>query len=558
MGFGVWGNMAPIAGAVVASGVFVVTGQNKIVQHLEGGVIREIYVREGDTVEAGQLLLELDDTAARAELQRLFLRRIRLTAIDARLQAEMREEQDITLPAEISDCARGRSPEVREIVDSQQMTFTARRNNLNSDVKSIDESIKALEERIRGSRVQLDAVKRQIVLLDEEIETKDRLVQAGLVRKPELMVLQRTKANLEGEVGRIMGDIGDAKERIARALEQINGVRKTAIKTAVEQMHEVRGELADVRERMLSAKGILDRVRVTAPVSGVVVKLRYHTRGGVIEAGKNIMELLPLKDELIIEARLRPQDIDSVKHGQHAMVRLTALNQRITPMVSGEVMYLSADTLADEKKSQQVGPTDIYLVRVRLNREESHGTSGLQPDARHAGRGLHQDGGTDVLPVHRQADPRQHDARIPGALGIRTRNQTTHIGKASAVHIDIIETLPSLAKLEDNWNAVYDADDEAQIFLSWQWLSGWLSSIQGPWFILAAKAGEAADLPYVAFFPLRLQTTIEKSDVVQRHADGGQFRRRLHRHHLQARGGEQGHSGLCPLHQADELGAPQS
>ena len=103
MGFGVWGNMAPIAGAVVASGVFVVTGQNKIVQHLEGGVIREIYVREGDTVEAGQLLLELEDTAARAELQRLFLRRIRLSAMDARLQAEMREEQEITLPAEIGN-----------------------------------------------------------------------------------------------------------------------------------------------------------------------------------------------------------------------------------------------------------------------------------------------------------------------------------------------------------------------------------------------------------------------------------------------------------------------
>lgn len=378
MGFGVWGNVAPIAGAVVASGVFVVTGQNKIIQHLEGGVIREIYVREGDKVEAGQILLELDETASRAELQRLFLRRIRLTAIDARLQAEMREEPEINLPDEISNWL-AKSPEVKEIVDSQQLTFAARRNNLQSDIKSIDESIRALEERIRGSRVQLDAVKRQIVLLEEEIETKDRLVQAGLVRKPELMVLQRSKANLEGEVGRIMGDIGDAKERIARAVEQINGVRKTAIKTAVEQMHEIRGELADVRERMLSAKGILDRVRVTAPVSGVVVKLRYHTRGGVVEAGKNIMELLPLKDELIIEARLRPQDIDSVKHGQTAMVRLTALNQRITPMVSGDVVYLSADTLADEKKSQQVGPTDIYLVRVRLNREESRNIPDFSP-----------------------------------------------------------------------------------------------------------------------------------------------------------------------------------
>jgi HlyD family secretion protein len=366
MGFGVWGNTAPIAGAVVASGVFVVTGQNKIIQHLEGGVIREIYVREGDRVEAGQVLLDLDETMPRAELQRLFLRRLRLTAIDSRLMAEMREDGEVTFPAEIVN-ALATTPEAKEILDNQKLAFTARRNNLDSDIKSIDESIKALEERIQGSRVQLGAVKRQIVLLDEEIETKDRLVQAGLVRKPELMALQRTKANLEGEIGRIMGDIGDAKERIARAVEQINGVRKTAIKTAVDQLHEIRGELADVRERMLSSKGVLDRVRITAPVSGVVVKLRYHTQGGVVEAGKNIMELLPLKDELIIEARLRPQDIDSVKRGQKATVRLTALSQRITPMVSGDVIYLSADTLADEKKSQQVGPTDIYIVRVKLD-----------------------------------------------------------------------------------------------------------------------------------------------------------------------------------------------
>jgi HlyD family type I secretion membrane fusion protein len=378
MGFGVWGNTAPIAGAVVASGVFVATGQNKIIQHLEGGVIREIYVREGDVVEPGQVLLDLDDTAARAELQRLFLRRVRLSSIDARLQAEMREEPEIRWPDDVTK-ALVVLPEAKEIIESQTMTFTARRNNMNSDIKSIDESIKALEERIQGSRVQLAAVKRQIVLLDEEIETKDRLVQAGLVRKPELMVLQRSKANLEGEVGRIMGDIGDAKERIARAVEQINGVRKTAIKTAVEQLHEVRGELADVRERMLSAKGVLDRVRITAPVAGVVVKLRYHTQRGVVEAGKNIMELLPVKDELIIEARLRPQDIDSVKHGQKAAVRLTALSQRITPMVSGVVIYLSADTLADEKKSSQVGPTDIYLVRVKLDSEESRKIPDFSP-----------------------------------------------------------------------------------------------------------------------------------------------------------------------------------
>lgn len=376
MGFGVWGNTAPIAGAVVASGVFVATGQNKIIQHLEGGVIRDIHVREGDVVEQGQLLVELDSTAPNTELRRLFLRRTRLTAIDARLHAEMREQPEITFPEELTDSD---GPEVKEILESQRLTFTARRNNMNSDIAGIKEGINALNERIQGSRIQLDGVRRQIKFIEEEVETKEYLLKTGLVRKPELLILQRTQANLEGEVGRIMGDIGDAKERIARALEQINGVKKTAIKTAVEQMHEVRGELVDVRERMLNAKGVLDRVRIAAPVRGVVVKLRYHTQGGVIEAGKSIMEILPLKDELIIEARVRPQDIDSVKHGQHATVRLTAMNQRITPMISGDVIYLSADTLADERKSQQMGPTDIYIVRVKLNIEEAATIPGFSP-----------------------------------------------------------------------------------------------------------------------------------------------------------------------------------
>jgi HlyD family secretion protein len=377
LGFGVWANMAPISGAVVASGVFVATGQNKIIQHLEGGVIREIYVREGDVVEQGQLLLELDETGPRAELRRLFLRSIRLTAINARLQAEMREDPEITFPDELKRAES--QAEVKDILESQQLTFTARRNNMNSDIQGINEGINALNERITGSRVQLDGVRRQITLIEEEVEAKKYLLQTGLVRKPELLILQRTQANLEGEVGRIIGDIGDAKERIAKAVEQINGVHKMAIKTAVEQMHEVRGDMADVRERMLSAKGVLDRIHVVAPVKGVVVKLRYHTQGGVIEAGKNILEILPLQDELIIEARVRPQDIDNVKHGQHATIRLTALSQRITPMVSGEVIYLSADTLADEKKSQQVGPTDIYIVRVKLNTEEASKIPGFSP-----------------------------------------------------------------------------------------------------------------------------------------------------------------------------------
>ncbi|MGY3234163.1 HlyD family type I secretion membrane fusion protein [Bradyrhizobium sp. USDA 4472] len=377
MGFGVWGSTAPIAGAVVASGVFVATGENKTIQHLEGGVIRKIAVREGNVVQAGQTLMELDPTTPKAELRRLQIRQSRLVAEDTRLQAEIHEQDAVSFPDELTE--RASDPEILEILNTQRMTLVARRNNLKSDIAAVEASIKAIEERIEGSKVQLDSVKRQMELLDEDIDTKQRLLQSGLVKKPDVLLLQRTKANLEGEVGRIMADIGDAKERIARSLEQITGLRRDAVKKAVDQLRDVRGELADVNERVLSAKAVLDRINIVAPVEGIVVKMRYHTEGGVVEPGKPIMEILPLNAELIIEARVRPQDIDSVRRGQHAMVRLTALSQRVTPMISGDVIYLSADSLPDEHKSMQVGPTDVYVARVRLNAAEAANLPNFSP-----------------------------------------------------------------------------------------------------------------------------------------------------------------------------------
>jgi len=238
-GFGVWGHTAPIAGAVVAGGIFVATGQNKIVQHLEGGVVREILVREGDIVKAGQPLIYLDETSPRAELRRLELRRIRLLAIDARLQAEMKEQTELVFPDAIIPAAH--DADVNTILESQQLTFDARRKTLESDITTIKESIKALHERIEGSKVQLAGVHEQIAFIEEEIEAKNHLLKTGLVRKPEVLLLQRARANLQGEVGRLQGEIGDAKERIARALEQIAGTKKAAIKAAVEQLHEAQG-----------------------------------------------------------------------------------------------------------------------------------------------------------------------------------------------------------------------------------------------------------------------------------------------------------------------------
>jgi HlyD family type I secretion membrane fusion protein len=364
LGFGAWANSAPIAGAVIANGVFVATGQNKIVQHLEGGVIRDILIREGDIVEPGQTLINLDETSAKAELRRLLLRETRLLTTDARLQAEMREDKAIQL----SDYIRGRlhDPDVKSNVESQELTFTARRNSLNSEIATLKEAIAAFQERMDGTKVQLAGVHRQLALFAEELEGKSSLLQGGLIRKPEVLALQRARANLEGEVGRLTGEIGNAREQIARAKEQMAVSRNTAIRAAAEQLHEVRAELADVRERIGSAKGVLERITIAAPVKGVVVKLRYHTPGGVIEAGKPVLEIVPVQEELIIEVRVRPQDIENVKRGSTAVVRLNSLNRRITPMINAEVVYVSADALPNERAAQQA-PNDLYVARVKLD-----------------------------------------------------------------------------------------------------------------------------------------------------------------------------------------------
>lgn len=371
LGFGYWAGSALIAGAVVTTGSFVATGENKIVQHPDGGVIKEIRVREGDRVETGQVLIVLDDTTPRAELRRLVLREARLEAMRYRLQAEAERKTILAWPSTFAPYAD--DPEAKAMLEAQFSTFEARRKNVESDVAALQESISALVERIDAGRIQLRNTERQAALYSEEIESKVPLANSGLIRKSELLTLQRGHAAQSGEIGRLMGEVGDARERIARTKEQINGVYHAAVKTAMEQLHETLGELQDVRERIRSQRAILDRVQITAPVHGAIVKMRYHTPGGVIEPGRSIMDILPVNENLVIEARVRPQDIDHVKVGQATTIRLNFMNARSTPMLSGTVIYVSADAVPDKagfNASLDGNSRDVYLARVRLDTEE--------------------------------------------------------------------------------------------------------------------------------------------------------------------------------------------
>ena len=378
LGFGFWGGTAQIAGAVVTSGAFVASGQNKVVQHLEGGVIRDILVREGDFVASGQTLILLDDTTPKAELRRLELRRAKLLVTTARLRAESEEREDFATPPELTGVTE--DADISHILATQRLTFVVHRRGLDSDISALQDGINALQQRVDGSTTQRDAVRKQLDLIEEELSGKETLLRSGFIRKPEVLALARARANLEGEIGRLTGEIGDARERISRGEEQIQNARNTLIKTAVEQLHDMNAELYDVRERIRAANRILERITITAPVRGVVVKMRYHTEGGVIEPGKNILEIVPIEEELVIEVRVRPQDIDSVKHGQAATVRLTALNRRTTPMVTGQVIYLSADAVPDETRGRvQTTQPDVYVARVRLDAGQAMTVPGFVP-----------------------------------------------------------------------------------------------------------------------------------------------------------------------------------
>jgi HlyD family type I secretion membrane fusion protein len=372
-GFGVWATVAPLASAVVASGSFVATGQNKQVQHLEGGIIRELLVKEGDVVEASQPLLRLDDTAAVSKFRRLVVRQSRLLATSVRLRAEIGGSGQLQLPSALTDDAA--DPEVKSIVQSQKAELAARRQSIANQEEVLRKEIAGLRESVRGYEAQADANRARFTLFDEELKAKGPLIEHQLIRKSEILALQRSEVGLQGELGELLGRSGDATERIARAEQQIAQLRLTAIEKASEELRGTDTELDDLREQILAAQDVVRRTEVRAPVRGIVVKLNQYTTGGVIAPGGVILELLPINDELVIEARVNPNEITHVKEGQNALVRLTALNQRLTPMIEGRVVYVSADTVMDQSarrnNEQDNGRRETFIVRVRLDERDA-------------------------------------------------------------------------------------------------------------------------------------------------------------------------------------------
>lgn len=357
--FGGWAILAPLDSAAVAPGVVSVEGSRKTVQHLEGGIIAEILVKDGDRVKAGQPLIRLDDTQPKANLKLLQGRLYSALALEARLVAERDGKAEITFPDSLLE--KKDDPKIDEIITGQINIFQARREALSGKENILKLRSAQLNEEITGLKGQIGAEDTQLRLIAAEIADVAGLVKKGLAPKPRLLSLQRRQAEIEGSRSKNHAQIARAMQSIAETSLQISELRTTAINEAVEQVRDVQNDLGDLLEKTRAAKDVLSRMEIRAPRDGAVVNLKVHTPGGVIAPGEPLLDIVPLDVRLIVEARVDPKDIDVVRPGLASQIRLSAFSQRRTKPLEGRVLTVSADVLRDDRTGRS-----YYLARIEI------------------------------------------------------------------------------------------------------------------------------------------------------------------------------------------------
>lgn len=362
-GFLVWAATAELAGAVIASGFVAANGENQTIQHLEGGIVKDILVKEGDVVAAGQPLIVLDPTLVEANLNRSRKTLATLRADEARLLAELFDRSEIAFPPEL--LVDTIDPALRNFIESKRTEFELRTLRYRNEVRILEERLAGLGEEIAGTNAQRVATQKQIELMRAELKDLDYLFQKGLARQDRIFAMQRSEADLEGRDGALLATIGKAKQTIAEVRQQIEKLGHDRRTEAGTKLSETRTRIADTLEQIVAYESILSRIVIRAPASGTVVRLNVNTVGAVISPGQAVAELLPKNADLVVEARLQLMDIDAVQVGRPANVRLSALNHRTTPVVASQVVYVSADKLTD-KQSQQA----YYRVRLSLDLDQ--------------------------------------------------------------------------------------------------------------------------------------------------------------------------------------------
>jgi len=368
---GGWLVFVPLAGAVVVPGNLVVQSNVKAIQHPTGGVVADIKVKNGSRVQAGDLLIKLDATQAQTSLQVVSKQLDEVRAKLARLTAERDGLDHFDPPKGLA--SRSTDENVASVLASEETLFKARFTARQSQKDLLQSKIAQLTQEISGLESQITSKAKQLELIQGELTGVQDLYDKHLVPLTRLTALQRESARIEGERGQLESTIAETKSKIGESQLQILRTEQDFRTDVVKDLGEAQAKEAELSERGVAARDLLDRIEIRSPTSGVINQLNAHTIGGVIRAGDTIMEIVPDTDDLQIEARLQPQDIDQVHTGQTAFVRLSAFDRQTTPQLAGQVSYVSADTSKDQQSN-----SSYFTVRVLLPEEERRHLAGQQ------------------------------------------------------------------------------------------------------------------------------------------------------------------------------------
>ncbi len=371
--FGLGGGLAaaiPLASAALAPGVISPDGSRKAVQHLEGGIVRAIHVREGDVVAPGQPLVTLEGTQARADLGELHERMLYLTAIEARLTAEQVQATRILRPGTID--ALGSADAVAAVLKGQQDLFESRKATQTGRERILEQRILQLREESNGLREVITAQDTQLRLIQQEIDSVNILLLKGLERVPRLLGLQRQQAELRGERANNKSRIARNDQAIGQTEMELLTTRQQMREKVNEELGTVRTELATLRSKLPARTDVLARTTVAAPIGGTVMNVRVTTETGVVKPGEMLLEIVPGEAKLIIDARVRPGDIDVVRAGLRTKVVFSAFAQRNLPQFHGTLRSISADRLTDERTGEH-----YFLAKVEVDADD---IKALRPD----------------------------------------------------------------------------------------------------------------------------------------------------------------------------------
>src|SRR6266481_1697320 len=360
-GIGSWAVTAPLNGAVVGNAVVKVEGNRKSVQHLDGGIVKELYVKEGDKVGAGDVLVVLDETQAQAEYDVLSQQYMVLRATEARLLAELNHSSELVMPEDL----KTQDSYLKSVWNGQVSQFESRRAALEGQRSVIREKINQLGSQIVGAEAQVKAFTDQISSVRAEAKDIAPLVERGLIARPRILQLERTAYGLEGQIADANANIAKARQAIAEQQQQIAQLDNDRMTDITKDLRDTQAKMLEVIPKAMNAKAVLGRMEIRSPYAGRVVALTVFSVGGVIQRGEKILDIVPDQDSLTIEAQIAVEDISDLKPNMRAEVHLTAYKQRIVPIIHGDVIQVSADRLTDPKTQNP-----YYVAFVRIDENE--------------------------------------------------------------------------------------------------------------------------------------------------------------------------------------------